>query len=788
MRLSQKMQKLRKQCKSKGISAFAHFIRIAIVLCIILSNLLTSCSIERQLSENDLYLKRVKLTSTDKNATKPYELQNYVKQTTNKKWFGAKIPLKIYTLSKPNSNNWSSRLWRKLGEAPVIYDSLLMIKSENDMLQVMTNAGYIHTKVTTEKYIKNKKITLRYHIEPGTRYTIRNVVRTIDDPQLAIIINGADTTKSLIKSGAPFDINKINEERSRITNLLRNRGYYKFNKDYISFIADTMQGCTTVDLTMRIKLQLENGQSLPQNHTKFRIGTINYYVDASPATTHLDSVIHKGKTIYYSKDLRFNPNLLTSNTSIKSNTLYNDEQRRKTYNNFMRLQAIASSHMRFFQKPGTDTLNCDIYINHTPPLSLNFDLEGTNSAGDLGAAASITYQDKNLFKGSETFSVKLRGAYESITGLDDYTNNSYTEVGGEIKLGFPKFLLPFISHEYSSAHFATSEIAIQYNLQNRPEFNRRVLTGAWRYKWQSRTQKVQHRLDLLEVNYIYMPWISENFKKKYLDEVGKENSILKYNYENLLITKFGYTYSYNSLGAATSNTYGKDAYTFKLNIETSGNILNGLTKAVKGKKNSLGQYTFCGIAYAQYVKSDIDFTKSIRIDHNNSIAMHAALGVAYPYGNSNQLPFEKRYFSGGANSVRGWSVRSLGPGAYKGADKHINFLNQCGDIKIDLAFEYRAYLFWKINGAFFIDGGNIWTIRKYADQPDGEFCFDKFWKQIAISYGLGLRLTLDFFTLRFDGAMKAINPAYETNQDHYPIIHPNLGRDFTFHFAIGLPF
>ena len=283
-----------------------------------------------------------------------------------------------------------------------------------------------------------------------------------------------------------------------------------------------------------------------------------------------------------------------------------------------------------------------------------------------------------------------------------------------------------------------------------------------------------------------MPWMSKTFKDQYLDSLGKTNAILKYNYENLLITKLGYTYTYNSLGNAAT-TYGKNAYTFRANIETSGNVLNGITSLVDGERNAEGQYTFCGIAYAQYVKGDLDYARSVRIDKNNSVAFHAVLGVAYPYGNSKILPFEKRYFAGGANSVRGWSVRSLGPGAYSGSDKGINFINQSGDIKLDFSLEYRAFLFWKINGALFVDAGNIWTIRDYKDQPGGAFKFDEFYKQIAVSYGIGFRVNLDFFILRFDGGMKAVNPAYR-GKGKYPLIHPDFGRDFAFHFAVGLPF
>ena len=756
------------------------------VLC---AALLVSCAVERHIPDGELYLKKVKVESDDNDATKDYFLSSYVQQTPNKKWFGVKVPLSIYSLSKPGSDRKSSRLLRKLGEAPVIYDSLRTLRTQNDINQVLMNEGYIHSSVAVGKETKGKKLTLTYAVSPGERYTVQSLARQVDDDALREIICGSDTAQSLLRAGMPFNLNTLNQERNRITTLLRSVGYSKFNKEYIDFTADTLAGSTAVDLTMHVGLHREDGLSQPEPHRQYRIGDVEFYSDVMSGETPTDTVFltDENTHIYYRDRLHFRPHLLTANTRIKSGQLYNDELQRRTYNNFMRLGAISFSHINFLQRGTSDTLDCVINLHHARPRSLSFDLEGTNSAGDLGVAASASVQHRNLFRGSESLLLRLRGAYEAITGLEGYDGNSYTEIGGEARLTFPNFLLPFVSREFSSLHAATSEISLQYNLQNRPEFNRRVLTAAWRYRWQSLNQKASHRFDLLEVNYIYMPWISEKFREQYLDSLGKENAILRYNYENILITKLGYTYSYNSLGASATTTYGKNAHTLRLNVETSGNVLQGLTHAFGNKKNDLGQYTFCGIAFAQYVRGDVDYAKSVRIDRNNSLAFHAAFGIAYPYGNSDQLPFEKRYWAGGANSVRGWSVRSLGPGAYKGADHHINFLNQSGDIKLDLSAEYRTFLFWKLHGAAFIDAGNIWTIKKYEDQPEGEFRFDKFYKQIAMSYGLGLRLTLDFFTLRVDMGMKAINPAYE-GRDHYPIVHPKFSRDFAFHFAIGLPF
>lgn len=275
-----------------------------------------------------------------------------------------------------------------------------------------------------------------------------------------------------------------------------------------------------------------------------------------------------------------------------------------------------------------------------------------------------------------------------------------------------------------------------------------------------------------------MPWISSTFRQEYLDNESNRNAILRYNYEDLFITKIGFGYSYSKGNVAV-----------KTNIETSGNVLSLGSRLANAKKDDEGHYRLFNIAFAQYVKADIDLTRSFQIDANNQLVFHLGLGIAYPYGNSKVLPFEKRYFSGGANSVRGWSVRSLGPGKYKERDGRINFINQTGDMKLDLNAEYRTHLFWKLGGALFIDAGNIWTLRDYDIQPGGKFRLKDFPSQLAVSYGAGLRFNFDYFILRFDLGMKAINPAYEEeDEEHYPILHPRFSRDYAFHFAVGLPF
>ncbi len=762
--------------------------RIHIITILLSAAILTSCSVDRFIPEEQHLLKDASINTNDNSkVTKELSLKNYIKQTPNTKIFGVKFPLKIYCLSGKNDSRWYNKMLRKIGEDPVLYNESSALQSSEAMEQVLRNSGYMKAEVTPVKSINKKKLSLQYNVNLGEMYYIRNVRRETQDDAIRDIICGIDTLDSWIRPGAVFNINNINEERSRIANKLRSIGYYKFTKQDITFVADTTLESTNVDVTIRINQHLENGRSLPENHKPYYIGDVRFLLETTADdTTGCNHEFFRGIELVSKGTRHFRRNMLYANTQFRSGDLYNDKYLKNTYTNFTSLPAVSYSNVRLKERPGTDTLDVDIIANRGKLFHTEASLEGTNTAGDLGAAASAMLQIKNIFKGSETFTFKVRGAYEAITGLEGYDGTSFREIGYEAKITFPSFLLPFVKRDWGMLHHASSEIAFQSNTQNRPEFNRRVFTAAWRYRWSSMSQSIQHKFDLLEVNYVYMPWISGTFKEQYLDSIGKTNAILKYNYENLLITKLGYTYSYNSLGHRMQ-TYGQDAYTFKWNIETSGNMLKLLTSAVNGKKNDAGQYTFCGIAFAQYIKTDLDFGKSIKIDKNNSVAFHIAGGVAYPYGNSNILPFEKRYFAGGANSVRGWSVRSLGPGRYNGTDKGINFINQSGDVKLDMSMEYRTHLFWKFNGAFFIDAGNIWTIKEYDDQPGGAFRPDSFLQEIAFSYGLGLRMSLDFFTLRFDAGMKAINPAY-TGIDHYPLIRPKFSRDFAFHFAVGLPF
>ncbi len=734
--------------------AFSEY-RFIIILVLVIF-LMFSCSNTKYVSEDKYLLTETQIQSDEKSLDVS-NLEPYIRQRANSKWFSLfKIPLGIYDLSGRDTTKWINRTLRRIGESPVLYDSIQTGLSCNNLKSALQDMGYLQAEVSVDTLIKGKKIKTRYNLHPGTPYLLGKVNYDIKDPKISQILKEHDDRK--LSKGIRFSVAALEEERKRIVNILINNGYYRFNKDFIIYEADSAALPNTVNLNLKLLKYRTNNNSPETDHPQYYINNI-HYTNADGGNVHLRKRV------------------LENNTALKPNKIFRTNDLQKTYNNFARLQAVKFTNIRFTELPDTSLLDCNIQLSTNLPNTVSFQPEGTNTAGDLGAAALLTYENRNLFKGSEVLSIQLRAAFEAITGLEGYQNEDYEEYNIETKLMFPRFIAPFLSKSFRRRSNARSELQLSYNLQNRPEFHRRVFTSAWRYHWSEPNHNSTYRFDLLDLNYVYMPWISDKFKNDYLDDDANRNAILRYNYEDLFIMKTGFGVTYNN-----------GVHAFKINVETAGNYLNLFSHVLNSEKNDKKQYTFFNIAYAQYAKADIDYTRLFTFDKRNSLAIHFDFGIAYPYGNSTILPFEKRYFSGGANSVRGWNVRELGPGKFHGTDGRIDFINQTGDMKLDLNLEYRTALFWKFNGAFFIDAGNIWTLRSYAEQPGGQFKFNEFYKQLAASYGLGLRLNLDYFVLRFDMGMKAVNPAYRNKEEHYAIIHPDFSRDFSFHFAVGLPF
>lgn len=729
---------------------------LLLLLITLVATALTGCSTSKFVPE-DRYLLDAVQVRTDSKELDAAQFGQYVRQKGNSHWFSLfKIPLGTYSLAGRDSTKWLNRTLRHIGEKPVVYDSLEAARSCADLRLAMQNMGYMNSYVDFETQVRGRKLKAIYTLHPGDPYRISSFRYDIPDSAVAQVLAPVFGTGDQ-QVGEVFTVSSLDNLRKRIATVLNDSGFYRFHKDFVTYTADSLQGTQGVNLVCRILPYRENSSAPLMPHPRYRVRSIHY----------------RSGDGY---DLPLRRSVLAENTVVKAGEWFSASDLQRTYNNFARLGAVRYTNITF-REDTLHNLDTDIRLSMRKPNTIAFQPEGTNTAGDFGAAATLTYQNRNLFRGSELLSIELRGAFEAIKGLEGYERGDYEEYGVEARFQMPRLMTPFLSRKGRRGSTASTELSVAWNLQNRPEFHRRVFSAGLKYRWPTRDGRVQYKLDVLDLSYVYMPWISATFKHDYLDSVSNRNAILRYNYEDLFIMKAGFGLTYNAGDRV-----------IRASVETAGNLLSGFSQIFRFKQNSHCQRQLFNIAYAQYAKFDFEYTRLLRFSAHNTLALHGLLGVAWPYGNSTVLPFEKRYFSGGANSVRGWSVRELGPGKYRGRDGRIDFINQTGDMRLDLNLEYRTRLFWKFDGAAFVDAGNIWTLRSYPEQPGGQFQLDTFFKQIAVSYGLGLRLNFGYFILRLDGAMKAINPAYDDHKDHYPIFHPRWGRDFAFHFAVGMPF
>ncbi|MCC8143594.1 MAG: BamA/TamA family outer membrane protein [Tannerellaceae bacterium] len=785
----------------KGLLRFIYFIFTLL--------LLAACNSTKYVGEGEYLLARVRIES-DENNYKDNDLKSYIRQQPNFKVFGlAKWQLFVYNWSGPDENKWVNKQLRRMGEAPVILDTMLVEQSTQELERFFINKGYINAEVTaTIDTVSRKKAVVTYQVVANEPYRIRNYSMNIDDPRIDRIAHFQPQPRSrffstfrtnpeefapLVKEGTLFDRDILDQERQRLTSILRRRGYYAFNKDYFAYYADSAFRQNIVDLEMYLRpYRYINPAGVVTDtiHPRYYIKDVTIITDHDPLAIGTDpehispaDTLKYGAThiLYGVNGRSIRPGVLLRSNYILPGRLFNERNVEQTYSAFSTLRALRNVNIRFTEVMENDTMKLHTTIYTAPAKTQGFgvDVEGTNSAGDFGFASSLNYQHRNLFKGSELFSARVRGAYEALTNKNnDGTRSNYWEFGAETTLNFPSFLFPFVTNDFRRSVRTSTELRLSYNYQTRPDYKRALLSGGLNYIWRDRLNaSARHVFKLMDIDYVYIPYLNPVFEDRL------SNFIKLYNFTEQFVLGTGYSYSFTNY-----SPFGqlRNTHSFRLSYEMAGNLLYGISKLSKAEKNEQGLYEFLGANYAQFVKMDVDFSKNYVVDFRNRIAFHVGVGVGYPYGNSKLLPFERSYFSGGANSVRGWSVRSLGPGSMPVTDS-TTYADQIGDIRLDLSVEYRTKLFWKFELAAYIDGGNIWTMHKNADRPDGNFDFFRFYREIAFSYGLGLRLDFDFFLIRLDSGLKAYNPQ-APKSERWPLLHPNLKDNFALHFAVGYPF
>ena len=706
---------------------------------------LPSCNTTKFVPQDKYLLNKVRVKCEDDPSVDVGSLRNYLRQKQNTEILGFwKMQLDVYNTAPTDTTTKTrkklARNAMKMGEAPVIYDEDLTIVSMQQLRQQMNNLGYFNAQVDTQKiYKKNRKIEVNYLITANHPYTIRTY--GVDLPIDALYDVAADD-RSLVRPGQHFSTATLDEERQRITTVMRNRGYFFFEKSMLEFTADSALGTNQVDVRLHLATYVYHLDSatIARVRTRYKIGQIEYKMEQP----------------FLRKDA------LRRACRLREGEPYAEWRVERTYARMNALAPVKYVDIAFTDV-GDSLLDCAITVSRGRLNSVTAEVEGTYSAGDWGVAAGINYSNKNLFHGAEQFTLGGRASYEWRAN-----GGRAIEAKAEAGLLFP----------------SNVKVNIAYNYQQRPEEYTRTIANAGLFYFVPRLpgSRWTHQFNLVDINYIYLPWMSDQFRHDFMEK----SSVLKASYEDQFIVDWSYLGTFSTYSQRYPN---RSFLQLALRAETAGNALYGLASAAHFEKNKEGHYVMWKIPFAQYAKGDINFTYHGIINPQHHLLGHIGIGVAVPYLNADVVPFIKRYFAGGANSVRGWQARTLGPGSFRGVENTLVYDLQVGDIKLDMNVEYRYKVLKFLELAAFVDAGNIWTIREYDSQPGGAFTSD-FYKQIAWSYGVGVRFDLSILIFRVDFGVKLHDPSRIAEGKQWRTVPNGLGwnDDMTFHFAIGYPF
>lgn len=755
----------------------------------------SSCSTIKYVEKGEYLLDKVEIEVENKEVSTD-KLTDYLRQTPNKNWlFIPKGGLRLYSLSGEDTSKAFNRLLRKIGEEPTIYDEYLTERSENQITKQMQNMGYLNAQTYHCIDSTEKKLKLTYCVRPNQRYTINQFKTEIEPQEMKSLLNTKQVKRILtVKEGDPFDASTFNDLSAQLTQLYNNMGYYKLSKENFYFLADTTVGNHQVDVTLKYRSQIEKKDSIildpALKRYKFRNVTIYNGIEGQNrkrrggVTKEIYDTIQSGNTTIISGKKHFlRPDILHNYVFIRPNRYFNNNIVDYTYSAFNSLGAVGQVGVEIIPDPNDSSfLDAKITLAPANIYNFRFGVDGTNSAGDLGMAAYVSFQQKNLFHGSEIFNIKLNGAFEHINGNTEFDvkTDNYYEYGGEVSLNIPRILLFALPQKLKKQLGASTSFSFSANWRKRPEYNRSFLSLDWKYSWNSNYKRVFHTLNLYNINYVVSPWTSTWFQN-YLDKSG--NELLKESYKDQFITRTSYTITYNSdINAIFRKKKGWNIHT---SFDMAGTMPTLFCAILPNVNKEEGVYKILGTPYAQYLKTSLEISKTFFITPKANLIAHLGLGVAIPFGNSNIMPYEQRFFAGGANTVRGWKTRSLGPGKYDPTENG-NFITQTGDVKIVFNLEYRQQTNSFLEIAAFLDAGNVWTIKEYEQQKKGAFSFESFYKELGWSWGIGLRPNFKFIIIRLDAGMQIYNPTY-SGSEAWVITRPNW-KFCAFHFAIGYPF
>lgn len=724
--------------------------RISILAIILMAAL--SCSTTRVLEDGQYRLASNKIKIDNSRSFNPSVLDPYLKQKPNSYFiFGWNPFLNIYNWQNGKGQLWD-RFVQKIGVAPVVYDPDMVDSSIENLRNHLTYLGYYNSTVTSNIAVKKKWVDVTYNVTLGKRYPIKKISYVLPKNEEFSEIFLRDTSNLSIKAGDFLSESALQAETERSCAVLRNQGFYNFSKNYYFFEADTL------DVKDSALLQL----------------TINEYTrnetakDAQPIRKFYINEVQ----ITYPNTLNFRKSILKELTTIRPGDVYSADEINRTYSRLSALKVFSSVNIGM-TPVDTNLINCSISLAQSKRQGFKFNLESSvNSTGLFGISPQVSYYHKNIFRGGEWLNLNFMGNFQ-LKFNDEIRSNEFGVAAG---LSFPKFFpLPY---RFFSGAIPRTDVNLSYNYQSRPEYTRNIISVTYGYNGNLK-RRLFYQAYPLQMNVVKLFDIDQKFYSSLVNDPFLRNA-----YQDHFDLGSGAILYYTT---NPDNTPKRPHFYTRVQFDIAGNMLSAFKPIMQ--KNDSGEGMLWSTPFSQFVRGELTLSKTWFLGKNSkqSIATRLQAGAGYAYGNSTSLPFEKHFYAGGSNSLRGWQARTVGPGLAP-MDTSFVIPNQTGDMKLEANIEYRFDMFWKVAGAVFVDAGNVWALKADSSE-EGQaslFRWQDFGRSIAANWGIGLRLDFGFLLLRVDMGMKIHDPA---RKQRWVSPEQWFKRDnYAVHFGVGYPF
>ena len=655
--------------------------------------------------------------------------------------------LTSYLAQKPSASLFGIR---KRGTQPVLLSESQVKASEDNIRSHLEYIGYFGSQVTSDVRYKDKKAFVTYYVVPGKQYTIRSIDYELpEDPEFRAEFE-ADLPRTTIKEGQILSESSLEAETVRSAEYFRNCGYFGFDKSYYFCEADTLSHDGTAALTMAIREYPRGGS--PDNakpHRKFTIGDV---------------------TLSYPEEIPIRTYILEELNVLRPGMPYSERAVNATYSRLSNLSVFNSVNIAM-NPVSDDVVDCDINLLNGGVQGFKANLEASvNSTGLFGVSPQLNYFHKNFFHGGELFNLGLKGNFQF--KLREPVRSTEFSVSSTLRI--PK-LIGLPNSLFRGPNLPHTDLSLGFSYQDRPEYKRMMINTSFGYTG-SLGRNFYYQFYPFQANIVRLFSVSDSFADRLVEDLFLLNAYS----DHFDVGVGGMLYYTTDASAIPKRSYRYG----RLNFDISGNVLSLFNSAMP--TNMMGQHTIWEVPYAQYLRGELQLGQTLRFGDGDTqaVALRFLVGAGYGYGNSTTVPFEKQFYAGGANSMRGWQARALGPGSVEPWTEYFLIPSQTGDFKMEANVEYRFPIVWKLEGAVFADAGNVWDLRKTVGFEGSNFSFDT----IAADWGLGLRVNLDFILVRIDTGFKVYEPCRPADER---LVGPELwlkGGNFAIHFGVGYPF